>query len=108
MASFKQYLKKNYGFSIIKDASLNKHRKLHNQNKRILNRKEKEINLISCSHSQANIYDKEVLGMSTPGALLNTIWFNNSIHFSLCRCKAHQDMCRGDMQLLQTTNGEEF
>jgi len=45
MASFEQYLKKNYGFSIMKDVSLNRHRKLYNQNKRTSNRKEKEVNL---------------------------------------------------------------
>ena len=35
------------------------------------------------------LYDKELLGKSTPEALLNTIWFNNTIHFSLKRCKEH-------------------
>jgi len=28
------------------------------------------------------LYDKELLGTSTPMALLNTIWFNNTIHFN--------------------------
>ena len=27
------------------------------------------------------LYDKELLGTSTPEALLNKIWFNNTIHF---------------------------
>ena len=29
------------------------------------------------------VFDKELLVMSTPKALLNTVWFNNTIHFSL-------------------------
>jgi len=28
------------------------------------------------------LYDKELLGTSTPMALLNTIWFNKTIHFN--------------------------
>ena len=54
------------------------------------------------------LYDKGLLGTSTPEALLNTVWFNNTIHFGLRGCKEHRDMCWGDVQLRQTTNGEEF
>ena len=54
------------------------------------------------------LYDQELLGTSTPEALLNTIWFNNTIHFGLRGCKEHRNMCWGDVQLRQTTNGEEF
>ena len=56
------------------------------------------------------LYDKELLGTSTPEALslLNTIWFNNTIHFGLRGCKEHRNMCWGDVQLHQSTNGEEF
>ena len=31
------------------------------------------------------LYDKELLGTSTPEALLNIIWFNNTIHFVYLR-----------------------
>lgn len=54
------------------------------------------------------LYDKGLLGTSTPEALLNTVWFNNTIHFGLRGCKEHRDMCWSDVQLRQTTNGEEF
>ena len=33
------------------------------------------------------LYDKELLGSSTAEALLNTVWFNNTIHFGLRGCK---------------------
>ena len=29
------------------------------------------------------LYEKELLGSSTAEALLNTVWFNNTIHFEL-------------------------
>ena len=45
---------------------------------------------------------------STPKALLNTVWFNSTVHFGLRGCKEHRDMCWGDVQLRQTTNGVEF
>ena len=32
------------------------------------------------------LYDKELLGKLIPGALLNTIWFNNTVHFGLGGC----------------------
>ena len=60
---------------------------------------EKEVQLL---------YDKELLGISSPDALLNTLWFNNTVHFGLRGCKEHRDMCWGDVKLRQTTTGEEF
>ena len=54
------------------------------------------------------LYDKELLGTSTPEALLNTIWFNNTIHFGLRKVRNTVNVCWGDVQLRQTTNGEEF
>ncbi|XP_074629058.1 uncharacterized protein KIAA1958-like [Acropora palmata] len=104
MASFERYLKKkNYGFSIMKDAEFEQARKAPQSKQKDLNASvaltEEEIKLL---------YDKELLGTSTPEALLNTIWFNNTTHFGLRGCKEHRNMCWGDVQLRQTTNGEEF
>ena len=56
------------------------------------------------------LYDKGLLGNSTPEALLNTIWLNNTVFrgFAVPRdlrsCKEHRDMCWYDVQLRQTTN----
>ena len=36
------------------------------------------------------LYDKGLLGKSTPKALLNTIWFNNTVYFGLRGCKEHR------------------
>ena len=46
--------------------------------------------------------EKDLLGSSTVEVLLNTVWFNNTIHFGLLGCKEHREMCsRGDVKLCQ-------
>ena len=39
------------------------------------------------------LYEKDLLGSSTAEALLNTVWFNNTIHVGLRGCKKHREMC---------------
>ena len=46
------------------------------------------------------LYDKGLLGKSTPEALLNTVWLNNTVHFGLRGCKEHRDMCWGQKKFL--------
>ena len=41
-------------------------------------------------------------------ALLNTVWFNNTIHFGLRGCKEHREMCWRDIKLCQTSTGQEY
>ena len=48
------------------------------------------------------IYEKKLLGIESPEALLNTLWLNNCLHFGLRGCKEHRDMCWGDVKLHQT------
>ena len=48
------------------------------------------------------LFEKDLLGCSTAEALLNTVWFNNIIHFGILGCKKHREMCsRGDVKLCQ-------
>jgi hypothetical protein len=54
------------------------------------------------------LYEKHLLGSSTAEALLNTVWFNNTIHFGLRGCKEHREMCWGDVKLCQTSTGQEY
>ena len=54
------------------------------------------------------MYEKDLLGTSSPEALLNTLWFNNTIHFGLRGCKEHRDMTWGDVKLHKTASGEEY
>ena len=53
------------------------------------------------------LYEKDLLGSSTGEALLNTVWFNNTIHFGLQGCKEHREMCWGGVKLCQTSTGQE-
>ena len=60
------------------------------------------------------LYASEMLGTSSPEALLNhtlclnTVWFNNAIHFGLRGCKEHRDMHWGKMKLNKTASGQEY
>ena len=54
------------------------------------------------------LYEKNLLGSSTTEALLNTVWFNNAIHFGLRGYKEHREMCWGDVKLCQTSTGQEY
>ena len=54
------------------------------------------------------LYEKDLLGSSTAEALLNTMWFNNTIHVGLRGCKEHREMCWGDVKLCQTSTRQEY
>ena len=54
------------------------------------------------------LYEKDLWGSSTTEALLNTVWFNNTIHFGLRGCKEHTEICWGDVKLSQTSTGQEY
>ena len=45
------------------------------------------------------LFENDLLGSSTAEALLNTVLFNNIIHYGLLGCKEHRQMCWGDVQL---------
>ena len=51
----------------------------------------------------AVLYEKDLLGTSSPEALLNTLWFNNTIRF-----KGHRDMTWGNVKLHKTASDEEY
>lgn len=113
MASFERYLKKkNYGYSIMRDVEFEKARTALKSKQRDLKKQGKgdkpNASVPLTEDDIKLLYDKGLLGKSTPEALLNTVWFNNTVYFGLRGCKEHRDMCWGDVQLRQTTNGEEF
>ena len=45
------------------------------------------------------LFDKKLLGLSSPQALLNTVWVNNMIHFGLRGCKEQKELRWGDIVL---------
>ena len=79
MASFERYLKKkNYGFSIMKDAEFEQARKALQSKQKDLKQKGKgnkpNASVALTEEEIKLLYDKELLGTSTPEALLNTIF----------------------------------
>ena len=46
------------------------------------------------------LYEKDLLRSSTAEALLNKVWFNNTIHFGLRGCKEHRLKCVGKTKTL--------
>ena len=90
---------------------MNEQERLYNQNKDVKQKGKgnKPNASVALSEDEVNVlYEKELLGVSSAEALLNTIWFNNTIHFGLRGCKEHRDMCWGDVKLRQTTTGLEY
>ena len=54
------------------------------------------------------LYGKNLLDLSSPESLLNTLCLNNTQHFGLRRCQEHRDMKWGDIQLKTSADGVEF
>ena len=54
------------------------------------------------------LYSKELLGLSSPESLLNTLWLNNTQHFGLRGCQEHRNMRWGDVQLQTSADGTDF
>ena len=97
IASFERHLKKkNYGLSIMKDLQFEQTRKALVSKQKDLKRQGKgnkpRASSALSEDDIAVLYEKDLLGTSSPEALLNTLWFNNTIHFGLRGCKEHRDM----------------
>ena len=97
MASFERYLKKkNYGYSIMRDVEFEKARTALKSKQRDLKKKGKgdkpNASVPLTEDDIKLLYDKGLLEKSTPEALLNTVWFNNTAYFGLRGCKEHRDM----------------
>ena len=54
------------------------------------------------------LFEKQVLGTSTPQSLLNTVWLNNIIHFGLSGCEEQRNLRWGDVVLETDSQGKEY
>ena len=55
------------------------------------------------------LFEKKLLGLSSPQALLNTVWLNNMIHFGLRDVRIEQKELRwGDIVLKTDSDGKEY
>ncbi|XP_058969405.2 uncharacterized protein KIAA1958-like [Pocillopora verrucosa] len=105
MASFERHLKKKgYSASIINDLVFEKTRKVLQSKQKQLKKQGKgnkpKASVALTTEELKILYEKGLLGMCSPEALLNTLWLNNTRHFGLRGCKEHRDMCWGDVKLI--------
>ena len=54
------------------------------------------------------LFNKTLLGLSSPQALLNTVWLNNMIHFGLRESKEQKELRQGDIVLKTDIDGKEY
>ena len=104
-ARFEHHSKKNKLWTM-KDVQFEQTRKALQSKQRDLKRKgmgNKPNASAALSEEDIQVlFEKDLLGSFTAEALLNTVWFNNIIHFGLLGCKEHREMCsRGDVKLCQ-------
>ena len=54
------------------------------------------------------LFEKKVLGTSSPQSLLNTVWLNNIIHFGLRGCTEQRNLRWGDVVLETDSQEKEY
>ena len=91
-ASFQRHSKKiYYGLCLMKNVQFEQTRKVFQSKQRSKTERHGQHAL-----SQEDIqvlFEKDLLGGFTAEALLNTVWFNNIIHFGLLGRKEHREIC---------------
>ncbi|XP_063441624.1 uncharacterized protein KIAA1958-like [Mytilus trossulus] len=55
-----------------------------------------------------SLFNKNLLGISNPEALTNTVWLNNSLHFGMRSRQEHTDMLFGDVTMKATSEGKHY
>ena len=105
-ASFQRHSKKiYYGLCLMKNVQFEQTWRALQSKQRDLKRKgmgNKPNASAALSEEDIQVlFEKDLLGIFTPEALLNMIWFNNIIHFGLLGRKEHREMCWGDVKLWQ-------
>ena len=54
------------------------------------------------------LFEKKVLGTSSPQSLLNTVWLNNILHFGLRGCTEQRNLRWDDVVLETDSQGKEY
>ena len=54
------------------------------------------------------LYSSGAFGCNSPQALINTLWYNNCLHFGLRGWKEQRDLKWGDVLLKKDTEGKEY
>ena len=111
MASVERYLSRySYGKTIFKDFDFKKTRDALKAKQKELKRhglgKRPKATTALTDDEIEILFDKKLLGLSSPQALLNTVWLNNMIHFGLRGCKEQKELRWGDV-ILKTDSGDK-
>ena len=54
------------------------------------------------------LFGKQLLTLSSPQAMLNTVWLNNMIHFGLRGCKKEKELRWSDIVPKKNTDSKEY
>ena len=113
LASVERHLSRSsYGKTIFKDSDFKKTRDALKAKQKQLKRqglgnRPKATTALTDDEIEI-LFDKKLLGLSSPQALLNTVWLNNMIHFGLRGCKEQKELRWGDIVLKTDSDGKEY
>ena len=97
LASVERHLSRySYGKTIFKDSDFKKTRDALRAKQKELKRhglgnRPKATTALTDDEIEI-LFDKKLLGLSSPQALLNTVWLNSVIHFGLRGCKEQKEL----------------
>ncbi|XP_071128790.1 uncharacterized protein KIAA1958-like [Mytilus edulis] len=111
-SSISRYMNDKLNISIIRD-------KEFNHSREVLSAKMKELKTMGLgakkkradpfSTEEINLlYEKGQLGRGNPGALIHSVWLNNSLHFGLRSREEHATLRWGDIERKATSTGEKY
>ena len=113
LSSVERHLRRaGYGKSLIKDNDFQKTRDALKAKQKELKRQgkgNKPKATTDLSDEEIDIlYNEKVLGLSSPQALVNTVWLNNMLHFGLRGCKEQRELRWGDIVLKSDSEGKLY
>ena len=113
LSSVERHLRRaGYGKSIIKENDFQKTRDALKVKQKELKRQgkgNKPKATTALSDEEIDIlYGKTLLGLSSPQALVNTVWLDNMLHFGLRGCKEQRELRWGDVALKSDSEGKQY
>ena len=113
ISSVERYLKKNrYCESVVTGQSFSRTRETLRSKQKQLKRDgkgNKPFKAASLTQEELEmLYSSGAFGCNSPQALINTLWYNNCLHFGLRGGKEQRDLKWGDVLLKKDTEGEEY
>ncbi len=113
ISSVERYLKKQrYCESVVTGQSFSRTRETLRSKQKQLKRDgkgNKPFEAASLTQEELEmLYSSGAFGCNSPQALINTLWYNNCLHFGLRGGKEQRDLKWGDVLLKKDTEGKEY